>query len=126
MREAARRFFDTLFNTYRFFRMYAETEGWSPSEEDPAPVDGATYRAMEFDGDGVFALNIEERMTLCNMVIEAGGKVRVYVQLPQMPEYHERVLRDGLMRKLRDEYGAPPPSAPKASGSKRPADAGAE
>jgi 3-isopropylmalate/(R)-2-methylmalate dehydratase large subunit len=36
--------------------------------------DGATYRAMEFDGPGVFALNIEERMTLCNMVIEAGGK----------------------------------------------------
>ena len=29
---------------------------------------------MEFDGDGVYALNIEERMTLCNMVIEAGGK----------------------------------------------------
>src|SRR6516225_6073747 len=36
--------------------------------------DGATYRTMEFDGDGVYALNIEERMTLCNMVIEAGGK----------------------------------------------------
>ncbi|MBI3316382.1 MAG: 3-isopropylmalate dehydratase large subunit [Candidatus Omnitrophica bacterium] len=37
-------------------------------------VDGAIYRAMEFSGDGVFSLNIEERMTLCNMVIEAGGK----------------------------------------------------
>src|SRR6516225_5441179 len=36
--------------------------------------DGATYRAMEFDGPAVYALNIEERMTLCNMVIEAGGK----------------------------------------------------
>jgi 3-isopropylmalate/(R)-2-methylmalate dehydratase large subunit len=37
-------------------------------------VDGAVYRSMEFSGDGVYSLNIEERMTLCNMVIEAGGK----------------------------------------------------
>jgi 3-isopropylmalate/(R)-2-methylmalate dehydratase large subunit len=36
--------------------------------------DGATYRAMEFDGDGLYGLNIEERMTMCNMTIEAGGK----------------------------------------------------
>jgi 3-isopropylmalate/(R)-2-methylmalate dehydratase large subunit len=37
-------------------------------------VDGAAYRAMEFSGDAVYSLSMEERMTLCNMVIEAGGK----------------------------------------------------
>ncbi|MBN1781199.1 3-isopropylmalate dehydratase large subunit [bacterium] len=37
-------------------------------------VDGATYKSMDFDGEGVFSLSMEERMTLCNMVIEAGGK----------------------------------------------------
>lgn len=36
--------------------------------------DGASYRSMEFGGDGVAGLSMEERMTLCNMVIEAGGK----------------------------------------------------
>jgi len=36
--------------------------------------DGALTEPLEFDGETVYALNIEERMTLCNMVIEAGGK----------------------------------------------------
>jgi len=36
-------------------------------------TDGATYRALEFDGSGVYSLNMDERMTLTNMAIEAGA-----------------------------------------------------
>ncbi len=37
-------------------------------------VDGATYRTMEFGGPGIKCMSMEDRMTLTNMVIEAGGK----------------------------------------------------
>jgi len=37
-------------------------------------VDGGTYRALEFCGSTVQALPMSERMTICNMAIEAGGK----------------------------------------------------
>lgn len=40
---------------------------------------GATYQSIEFCGETIDNMNIEDRMTLCNMVIEAGAKNGIIV-----------------------------------------------
>lgn len=42
-------------------------------------VDGALYRAMEFDGETIRNLPMHGRLTMCNMAIEAGGKSAIIV-----------------------------------------------
>ncbi|MDZ4167811.1 MAG: 3-isopropylmalate dehydratase large subunit [Coriobacteriia bacterium] len=37
-------------------------------------VDGALYQSMEFTGNTIAGLDMDGRMTICNMAIEAGGK----------------------------------------------------
>ena len=41
-------------------------------------VDGALYRSMEFAGDGVASLTMDDRFTICNMAIEAGAKNGIF------------------------------------------------
>lgn len=41
-------------------------------------VDGALYRSLEFTGDGVTNLSMDDRFTICNMAIEAGGKNGIF------------------------------------------------
>jgi 3-isopropylmalate/(R)-2-methylmalate dehydratase large subunit len=41
--------------------------------------DGATYRAMQFDGPGAHSLDMDDRMTITNMAIEAGGKNGIFM-----------------------------------------------
>ena len=41
-------------------------------------VDGARYRSLEFTGDGVAALSLDDRFTIANMAIEAGAKNGIF------------------------------------------------
>ncbi len=41
-------------------------------------VDGALYQSMEFSGPGVASLSMDDRFTICNMAIEAGGKNGIF------------------------------------------------
>ena len=41
-------------------------------------VDGALYKSMEFCGDGVASLSMDDRLCICNMAIEAGAKNGIF------------------------------------------------
>lgn len=40
-------------------------------------ADGAIYKSLEFAGKGVAALSIDDRMTVCNMMVETGAKCAI-------------------------------------------------
>lgn len=41
-------------------------------------VDGALYKSLEFAGDGVHELSMDQRLTISNMAIECGGKNGIF------------------------------------------------
>ena len=57
-------------------------------------VDGALYKAMEFTGETVDQLGMADRLTIANMVIEAGAKNGIFIPDDITEAYvHERAKR---------------------------------
>lgn len=50
-------------------------------------VDGALYKSMEFTGDGVASLSMDDRLCICNMAIEAGAKNGIFPVDEKTVEY---------------------------------------
>lgn len=69
-------------------------------------ADGATYKALEFCGEGVEAMSVESRATLSNMSIEAGAKVGVCAADEKVKAYLTRYGRSNEFKALYPDEGA--------------------
>ncbi len=58
-------------------------------------VDGARYKALEFDGPAISALSVDSRLTMANMAVEAGGKAGLFAADETALEYCARAGRTG-------------------------------
>lgn len=79
--------------------------GYEVTEKDP----DAAYLLFSFS-----APELEQKSAHGSIEVVQGERtVRVFVNLPQLPSYHEDVLKRGLLQKLRAEYGEPPKAEPR-------------
>ncbi|HIJ00821.1 MAG: 3-isopropylmalate/(R)-2-methylmalate dehydratase large subunit [Candidatus Methanomethylophilaceae archaeon] len=66
-------------------------------------VDGATYKAIEFSGEGLASISVSDRLTVANMAIEAGGKAGIFPCDELTEEYIKDRVRGKYERYYADE-----------------------
>jgi 3-isopropylmalate/(R)-2-methylmalate dehydratase large subunit len=69
-------------------------------------ADGATYKSMEFVGDTIEDMELEERMTLSNMAVEAGAKCGLIFSDEKTERFLERYGRGGDYKKIEGDDDA--------------------
>jgi len=68
---------------------YAEAKDLALTYVAQLGMDGGTYHALEFIGDGVPSLSMDSRLTICNLSVETGAKAGMF--------YADSVTREYLL-----------------------------
>lgn len=68
-------------------------------------VDGANYKALEFSGRGVASMTVSDRLTVANMVVEAGAKAGIFPSDKATDDFLKGIVR-GRYEKVAPDGGS--------------------